>query len=173
MIDTLTWSSCSRWSPWLACSSHAINSTGPSVSPFRDFSFKIHMKRFALITLPCFYFVQSDTHFIFAECKNRYISHKEWYWLEFLGTMFFFFNKGLSVWRKTVLSTREETGCWTDATDGQLAGLPTIASGWKWKVEIKGNIGNSSAAYTLLFLRKVEWKENRNAVLIMATIVKE
>ena len=63
--------------------------------------------------------------------------------------MFFFFNKGLSVWRKTVLSTGEETGCWTDATDGQLAGLPTIASGWKWKVEIKGNIANSSAVCTL------------------------
>ena len=47
------------------------------------------------------------------------------------------------------MSTGEETGCWTDATDGQLAGLPTIASGWKWKVEIKGNIGNSSAVYTL------------------------
>ena len=75
-------------------------------------------------------------------------------WVDF--RVIFFFNKGLSVWRKTVLSTGEETGCWTDATDGQLAVLPTSASGWKWKVEIKGNIGNSSAAYTLLFLRKVE-----------------
>ena len=38
MIDTSPWSSCSRRSPWLPCSSHRISSTGPSVSPFRDFS---------------------------------------------------------------------------------------------------------------------------------------
>ena len=37
MIDTSPWSCCSRWSPWLACSGHTISSTGPSVSPFRDF----------------------------------------------------------------------------------------------------------------------------------------
>ena len=37
MIDTSSWSSCSRKSPWLACSGHTISSTGPSVSPFRDF----------------------------------------------------------------------------------------------------------------------------------------
>ena len=37
MIDTSTWSSCSRRSPWLPCSGHTISSTGPSVSPFRDF----------------------------------------------------------------------------------------------------------------------------------------
>ena len=37
MIDTSPWSSCSRWSPWLPCSSYKISSTGPSVSPFRDF----------------------------------------------------------------------------------------------------------------------------------------
>ena len=37
MIDTSPWSFCSRWSPWLPCSSHRISSTGPSVSPFRDF----------------------------------------------------------------------------------------------------------------------------------------
>ena len=40
MIDTSPWSSCSRrspWSPWLPCSSPTISSTGPSVSPFRDF----------------------------------------------------------------------------------------------------------------------------------------
>ena len=37
MIDTSPWSSCSRRSPWLPCSSHKISSTGPSVSPFRDF----------------------------------------------------------------------------------------------------------------------------------------
>ena len=39
-IDTSPWSSCSRlspWSPWLPCSSHTYSSTGPSVSPFRDF----------------------------------------------------------------------------------------------------------------------------------------
>ena len=35
MIDTSPWSSCSRRSP---CSSHTFSSTGPSVSPFRDFS---------------------------------------------------------------------------------------------------------------------------------------
>ena len=43
MIDTSPWSSCSRrspWSPWLPCSSHTFSSTGPSVSPFRDFFFK-------------------------------------------------------------------------------------------------------------------------------------
>ena len=42
MIDTSPWSSCSRrspWSPWSPCSSHTFSSTGPSVSPFRDFSF--------------------------------------------------------------------------------------------------------------------------------------
>ena len=41
MIDTSPWSSCSRrspWSPWLLCSVHKISSTGPSVSPLRDFS---------------------------------------------------------------------------------------------------------------------------------------
>ena len=40
MIDTSPWSSCSRqspWSPWLPCSSPTFSSTGPSVSPFRDF----------------------------------------------------------------------------------------------------------------------------------------
>ena len=37
MIDTSPWSSCSRQSPWLPCSGHMISSTGPSVSPFRDF----------------------------------------------------------------------------------------------------------------------------------------
>ena len=37
MIDTSPWSSCSRRSPWLLCSGHKISSTGPSVSPFRDF----------------------------------------------------------------------------------------------------------------------------------------
>ena len=37
MIDTSPWSSCSRQSPWLPCSGHTISSTGPSVSPFRDF----------------------------------------------------------------------------------------------------------------------------------------
>ena len=37
MIDTSPWSSCSRRSPWLACSGHTISSTGPSVSPFWDF----------------------------------------------------------------------------------------------------------------------------------------
>ena len=37
MIDTSPWSFCSRRSPWLPCSSHRISSTGPSVSPFRDF----------------------------------------------------------------------------------------------------------------------------------------
>ena len=37
MIDTSPWSSCSRKSPWLDCSGHTISSTGPSVSPFRDF----------------------------------------------------------------------------------------------------------------------------------------
>ena len=38
MIDTSPWSSCSLRSPWLPCSGHTISSTGPSVSPFRDFS---------------------------------------------------------------------------------------------------------------------------------------
>ena len=38
MIDTSPWSSCSRRSPWLPCSSHKISFTGPSVSPFWDFS---------------------------------------------------------------------------------------------------------------------------------------
>ena len=37
MIDTSPWSSCSCRSPWLPWSSHKISSTGPSVSPFRDF----------------------------------------------------------------------------------------------------------------------------------------
>ena len=43
MIDTSPWSSCSRrspWSPWSPCSSHTFSSTGPSVSPFRDFSWQ-------------------------------------------------------------------------------------------------------------------------------------
>ena len=39
MIDTSPWSSCSRRSPWLPCSSQTFSSTGPSVSPFRDFLF--------------------------------------------------------------------------------------------------------------------------------------
>ena len=37
MIDPSPWPSCSRQSPWLPCSGHTIGSTGPSVSPFRDF----------------------------------------------------------------------------------------------------------------------------------------
>ena len=37
MIDTSPWPSCSRQSPRLPCSGHTISSTGPSVSPFRDF----------------------------------------------------------------------------------------------------------------------------------------
>ena len=37
MVDTSPWSSCSRWLPWLPCSGHTFSSTGPSVSPFRDF----------------------------------------------------------------------------------------------------------------------------------------
>ena len=44
MIDTSPWSSCSCQSPWLPCSGHTISSTGPSVSPFRDF--------FAIIDFP-------------------------------------------------------------------------------------------------------------------------
>ena len=40
MIDTSSSSSCSRCSPRSPCSGHKISSTGPSVSPFRDFSFK-------------------------------------------------------------------------------------------------------------------------------------
>ena len=43
MIDTSPWSSCSCWSPWLACSGHTISSTGPSVSPFRDFLLAYHI----------------------------------------------------------------------------------------------------------------------------------
>ena len=39
MIDTSPWSSCSHRSPWLLCSSLTFSSTGPSVSPFRDFFF--------------------------------------------------------------------------------------------------------------------------------------
>ena len=39
MIDTSPWPSCSSQSPWLPCSGHTISSTGPSVSPFRDFYF--------------------------------------------------------------------------------------------------------------------------------------
>ena len=37
MIDTSPWPSCSRQSHWLPCSGHTISSTGPNVSPFRDF----------------------------------------------------------------------------------------------------------------------------------------
>ena len=37
MIDTSPWSSCSHRSPWSPCSSLTFSSTGPSVSPFRDF----------------------------------------------------------------------------------------------------------------------------------------
>ena len=42
MIDTSPWSSCSCLSPWLGCSGHTFSSTGPSVSPFRDFFQMIH-----------------------------------------------------------------------------------------------------------------------------------
>ena len=48
MIDTSPWSSCSRrspWSPWLPCSSPTFSSTGPSVSPFRDFWISIGSER--------------------------------------------------------------------------------------------------------------------------------
>ena len=37
MKDTSPWSFCSCQSPWLPCFGHTISSTGPSVSPFRDF----------------------------------------------------------------------------------------------------------------------------------------
>ena len=43
MIDTSPWSSCSRHSPWLPCSSHTISSTGPSLSPFRDFFYSMSL----------------------------------------------------------------------------------------------------------------------------------
>ena len=52
MIDTSPWSSCSRRSPWLACSGHTISSTGPSVSPFWDFwrqTFIFHMQEFTTL----------------------------------------------------------------------------------------------------------------------------
>jgi len=52
MIDTSPWSSCSRQSPWLHCSSHKISSTAPSVSPFRDFFVNIFIH---LITEQCNY----------------------------------------------------------------------------------------------------------------------
>ena len=48
MIDTSPWSFCSRrspwspWSTWLPCSIHTFSSTGPSVSPFRDFCVLIY-----------------------------------------------------------------------------------------------------------------------------------
>ena len=38
MIDTSPWS---PWSTWLPCFGHTISSTGPSVSPFRDFFYQI------------------------------------------------------------------------------------------------------------------------------------
>ena len=51
MIDRSLWSSCSCLSPWLGCYGHTFSSTGPSVSPFRDFfllflysSYKKHVK---------------------------------------------------------------------------------------------------------------------------------
>ena len=43
MIDTSPWSSCSCQSPWLPCSGHTVSSTGPSVSPFRDFCFRLRL----------------------------------------------------------------------------------------------------------------------------------
>ena len=43
LIDTSPWSSCSSRSPWLPCSDHTITSTGPSVSPFRDYVM-VHLK---------------------------------------------------------------------------------------------------------------------------------
>ena len=54
MIDTSPWSSCSSQSPWLPCSGHTVNSTGPSVSPFRDF-LNVHKKDAKqIITKPYF-----------------------------------------------------------------------------------------------------------------------
>ena len=43
MIDTSPWSSCSHRSPWFLCSSLNFSSTGPSVSPFRDFLLAYHI----------------------------------------------------------------------------------------------------------------------------------
>ena len=47
MIDTSPWSSCSCLSPWLGCSGHTFSSTGPSVSPFRDFFNSSNRKGYA------------------------------------------------------------------------------------------------------------------------------
>ena len=54
MIDTSPCSSCSSQSPWLPCSGHTVSSTGPSVSPFRDF-LNVHKKDAKqIITKPYF-----------------------------------------------------------------------------------------------------------------------
>jgi len=55
MIDTSPWSSCSRrspWSPWLPCSSPTFSSTGPSVSPFRDFLFVNYIRQTKVSSIP-------------------------------------------------------------------------------------------------------------------------
>ena len=51
MIDTSPWSSCSCQSPWLPCFGHTISSTGPSVSPFRDFFVATCIFNFHLINV--------------------------------------------------------------------------------------------------------------------------
>ena len=61
MIDTSPWSSCSRKSPWLACSGHTISSTGPSVSPFRDFLqiLRVTIPRFQMSPFFCLWLFSS------------------------------------------------------------------------------------------------------------------
>ena len=57
MIDTSTWSSCSRRSPWLPCSGQTISSTGPSVSLFWDFFY-----------IPCIFCLKNLTLWLSGGC---------------------------------------------------------------------------------------------------------
>ena len=77
MIDNSPWPLCSSQSPWLPCSGHTISSTGPSVSPFRDFwdySFKkniFHLFHVILHTL------QGSSSCIRCRIQKRYSSTAE------------------------------------------------------------------------------------------------
>ena len=75
MKDTLPWSSCSCQSPWLPCSGHTTSSTGPSVSPFRDFLRPWPLTTFADIQVTCLQTGEPIRQKIFGLKLNCFIYH--------------------------------------------------------------------------------------------------
>ena len=115
MIDTSPWSSCSRQSPWLPCSGHTISSTGPSVSPFRDFFLGIvvhmwfchrwkfcvfHHKKKSLVS--CIFWQTAQG---LLAVRNKYSWYCHCYWFRPIGEYWW-----ILILATATALTRE--GCW-------------------------------------------------------------